>query len=157
MFVLKKSVHVTFFVSVSQGRKIQPCSLLWSPARLPSPWWQPDDVCGRPGGQLLTARRRQAVSPETRWGADFLPWVRSCHASGLCTGKRFSRQAHQSLAVVAYILTADRFLSLPDFFFTLWTGGKPAGTQLSLSHPLTLYFTWRIVHWWKILWRNSGF
>ena len=90
MLLLQKSVCISpVALLVPQGREVQPRSLLWSPAWMPPAWREPHDVCGRSRGELLTATSRSSLSPETWWGEDLLPWIRSCHASDLCTGEWF--------------------------------------------------------------------
>lgn len=101
--------YLTDCASGSQGREVQPRSLLWSPAWLPPPRREPHDVGGSPCGELLTAPRRSSLSPEARWGEDLLPWIRSCHASDLCPGEC-------QMLFQMFFLTIVGFLPLTCFF-----------------------------------------
>lgn len=135
--------------SGSQGREVQPRSLLRSPARLPPPWREPHDVRGSPRGELLTAPRRSSLSPEARWGEDLLPWIRSCHASDLCPG-----ECQMPFQMFFFFSLQVGFLPL-TCFFRRWTCSRISQASCKnttffwlgfVSQPI---FTGRWIHWWK--------
>ena len=66
-----------------QGRKVWPCRLLWTTARLQGTWWETQAPGGSNGGQLHQTQERMAFSPAAPWSGDILSWVWSCYARDL--------------------------------------------------------------------------